>query len=263
MDLCESYEVTTGNGRRHPWELARLEVVCQLMAAYLGGKSPSTILDIGCGDAFVLGELSLRYPSTQFVGIDTAFTGDLLTMLRRRLNGQKVDLYESLPAATTDCGQPADIVLLLDVIEHIQDDIAFLDQVRHSPLVGPDTKLVVTTPAYQGLYGAHDVRLRHRRRYGYGVMLERLRRAGFRIERSGQFFLLPLGFRAAEIVGERWLRAKKDHQAGVAAWTGGPFLTRCVTTLLLLDFMCSNALLPVGIRLPGLSNYALCRISDL
>ena len=74
MDLTEI--VKFDNSTRHPWELARLEVVKDRLDHILKQRDvnkPMVILDVGCGDAFVVGQLSRFFPQHQFVGFDINF----------------------------------------------------------------------------------------------------------------------------------------------------------------------------------------------
>ena len=57
----------------------------------------------------------------------------------------------------------ADAVLLLDVLEHLDDDVAALVTARRA--LRPSGLLVITVPAYRWLWSGHDVALGHRRRY--------------------------------------------------------------------------------------------------
>src|SRR5207247_517472 len=57
----------------------------------------------------------------------------------------------------------ADAVLLLDVLEHLDDDVAALVTARRA--LRPGGLLVITVPAYRWLWSGHDVALGHRRRY--------------------------------------------------------------------------------------------------
>jgi SAM-dependent methyltransferase len=79
----------------------------------------------------------------------------------------------------------ADVALLLDVIEHVDDDVAALGAARRAMADGG--WLVVTVPAYRWLWSGHDEALGHRRRYtarGLRVVAER---AGFRVQRVSYF----------------------------------------------------------------------------
>lgn len=74
---------------------------------------------------------------------------------------------------------PADFIVMHDVLEHIEDDVAAV-QVVHS-LLAPGATAVISVPAYQWLFGHHDVQLGHYRRYTRGALLE-LFRKDFEIE---------------------------------------------------------------------------------
>jgi hypothetical protein len=150
-------------------------------------------------------------------------------------------------------------VLLLDVLEHVADDAGLLTDLRRSPAIAAGARLLVTVPAHQALFGSHDVFLGHHRRYAPADLATRLTSAGFTVERTGQFFLLPLLVRAAAVARERWLGAPPAR--GVAAWTAGEATTRFIVGLLRLDVACGQGLARLGLPLPGLSSYALCRIS--
>ena len=72
MDLIEIADGSSSH--RHPWELARLWVLRRLMARHVPLTDGATIIDIGCGDAFVIGELAATFPRAQFIGVDAAFS---------------------------------------------------------------------------------------------------------------------------------------------------------------------------------------------
>jgi SAM-dependent methyltransferase len=80
-----------------------------------------------------------------------------------------------------------------DVIEHLDDDMGALRTMREC--LRPGGILVVTVPAFNALWGPHDVINHHRRRYTRRVLLQRLRAAGFVPERTSYFnswFFLPV-----------------------------------------------------------------------
>jgi SAM-dependent methyltransferase len=79
----------------------------------------------------------------------------------------------------------ADVVLLLDVVEHLDDDVAGLRGARRFLREGG--VLVVTVPAYQWLWSGHDVALGHRRRYVAAELRRLVEGAGYRVERLTYF----------------------------------------------------------------------------
>ncbi len=102
----------------------------------------------------------------------------------------------------------ADIVLLLDVIEHVDDDVATLRAARTG--VGDGGLLVVTVPAYQWLWSGHDEVLGHRRRYTAARLRAAVERAGFTVVRVSYFnsLLFPL---LAAVRGWKRLRGDRGH----------------------------------------------------
>ncbi len=264
MDLRESRLNAIRPGARHPWELARLEVVTRLLNQRPRGAQratgfPRVVLDIGCGDAFVAEQLSHRYPETHFVAVDTELEDETLAALGERLSHRSISFFRTLQEAVQAEAAKADVVLLLDVIEHIEDDVGFLAGLRACPLITSETLFVITVPAYQRLFYSHDVFLGHFRRYDRALLESHLRRAGYQIEQSGAFFLGPLLLRTLQVWRER--NAASKEAIGLAGWRGGAAATRLLRLLLLLDFSCSRILRRLGVSLPGLSQYALCTTS--
>ena len=94
---------------------------------------------------------------------------------RARGIGEVVEGYmESLPFEDSSF----DFATSLDVIEHLDDDVAGLRELRR--VVRPGGSVVVTVPAYPGLFGPHDVANEHRRRYLRRTLVARPRRRGGR-----------------------------------------------------------------------------------
>lgn len=69
--------------------------------------------------------------------------------------------------------QPADFIVMHDVLEHIEDDAAAVDAL--AALLVPGGTAIISVPAYQWLFGHHDVQLGHYRRYTRSSLLARLR----------------------------------------------------------------------------------------
>jgi ubiquinone/menaquinone biosynthesis C-methylase UbiE len=69
-----------------------------------------------------------------------------------------------------------------NVLEHIQDDLAALRELRRVLL--PGGRLMLYVPAFQQLYTAMDEAVGHYRRYDTATISDRLKRAGFRVDRT-------------------------------------------------------------------------------
>src|SRR5258707_15213158 len=72
MDLVEEKERRAGSEVRHPWETARVEVVRTLIRRLVRLDPTAIVMDIGCGDTFVVEQLAADYQQARFYAIDTA-----------------------------------------------------------------------------------------------------------------------------------------------------------------------------------------------
>ena len=87
---------------------------------------------------------------------------------------------------TTD----ADVVLMMDVLEHVDDDVALLKD--YLAKAKPGTTFIVTVPAFEFLWSSHDDFLEHRRRYTIRSLRETIRRAGAEPDSIHYFFATVL-----------------------------------------------------------------------
>ena len=99
----------------------------------------------------------------------------------------------------------ADLVLMLDVLEHLDDDERALETAWKA--LRPGGVILITVPAFAWLWSAHDVALGHRRRYVAGSLQARVMEAGFRVEHQSYFntLLFP-----AVVLARCWKRLRGD-----------------------------------------------------
>ena len=86
-----------------------------------------------------------------------------------------------------------DFIYLLEVIEHVEDDLKMLKELHK--ILTPGGYLILTAPAYMFLWGFHDEKLGHLRRYTRKELCVLSRNAGFEVAKSSYYklsFLLPL-----------------------------------------------------------------------
>jgi SAM-dependent methyltransferase len=98
---------------------------------------------------------------------------------------EKFDLTAEAPGAYV--ADPFDSVVCLNVLEHIEDDLFALAQMRDS--LAPGGKLALLVPAHRFLYGAFDRAVGHFRRYERRELADKLEKAGF-VVREMKFFSL-------------------------------------------------------------------------
>ena len=244
---------------RHPWEVVRARIVTSLLERHLGqgDAAGGVILDLGCGDLYIASKIAALFPQRTVVAVDTAFDASFLARARHEGLPPNLVALPKLDFDTPETPDRIDVVLLLDVLEHIRDDRVFLESLYKSGRVHEGTLFIVTVPAFQQLFSAHDEMLGHHRRY----RLEELRAlttAKQDIE-AGYFFGIPLLVRLLQVVAERLHRSAPREAKGVGQWKGYGKLDSLLETVLWLDFRLYRSLDKLDLKLPGLSCYQVFR----
>ncbi|MDQ3177396.1 MAG: class I SAM-dependent methyltransferase [Actinomycetota bacterium] len=246
MDLSERRDV---DGRRHPWELARARFFRRLIDRHVDVGDISTVLDVGAGDGWFAGKLA-----------DDVSASCRITCWDVNYSDAELNVPDNRAGRVTRTTEPPDgtfdLILLLDVIEHIAKDEQFLrDEI--TPRMHARSRLVVSVPAYQRLSSHHDVALGHQRRYGPS-QLRRLLAAHFEVDESGGLFTSLLALRAAALVLER--AGRSPGKAGVGRWGRGAAVTKTLTAMLEADARSGEWLGRHHIAVPGLSTWAVSRL---
>lgn len=237
MDLTEQ---PAGEFRRNPWETSRARFFESTLSAL---TRVNAVLDVGAGDAFVTTTLQANlWPHARFVCVDSGY---------ERFPPPPRD---GVTFATEVPEGPFDLALLLDVLEHVDNDAALLSSV--TARVRSGGHLLISVPSWPRLYSSHDERLGHRRRYT-PVMARRLvRNAGLALMRSGGLFHGLLPVRAAQVALER-VKTPSPHDE--LAWTGPEWAATTLESVFAAEGKVSRWAAEWGLTLPGLSWWALCR----
>lgn len=175
MDL--EYIATHVREDQHHWWFVGRRAVILCVAREVFGRGGFRLAEIGCGTGSLLDSLSEFGEVTGVEG-----SADFLRVARR--HGRPV-LSGALPDAIPFPPGSLDGVLLLDVLEHIDDDREALGAIRR--LLRPGGLLLCTVPAFQALWSPHDVVLGHRRRYTAAALRRLLEGVGFRVTRLTYF----------------------------------------------------------------------------
>jgi SAM-dependent methyltransferase len=153
---------------RHWWFRARRRVISSLLARAALPPSPR-ILDAGCGTGRNLLEFGKLGRAT---GVDVS--PQAVEFCRGRgVEDVRQAAVEDLPFDALSF----DVLLATDVIEHVDDDMAVLRELRR--VAADDARLILTVPAYQWLWSTHDESVHHRRRYTAGRLRERVLATGW------------------------------------------------------------------------------------
>ncbi len=115
-----------------------------------------TVIDFGSGSGFFAYELFEAFPEhiEEVLLIDIGYTVDEM----ESTENDPVKKLRYIPKGISDC-----IVIMMDVLEHIEDDYAILKEIRDA--ISSDGYYFITVPAFMSVWSSHDVYLGHYRRY--------------------------------------------------------------------------------------------------
>jgi SAM-dependent methyltransferase len=226
----------------HWWYRGRRRVI-RAELDRLGLPPTAAILDAGCGSGRTLEEL-VDYGAVKAIELDP----QAAAAARARGCGEvREGRLEQLPWPDASF----DLVTCLDVIEHTPDDRLTLRELRR--VTRPGGALLVTVPAYQVLWSAHDEANHHFRRYSRRSLRAAATEGGWRVERLTSFNSLLFAPAAAVRLATR-RRASADERSDLDL--GPAWLNR----VLELPLAAEAALIGRGRTLPaGLSLLAILR----
>ena len=163
----------------------------------LNGVRGDSVLDVGAGSGIFARQLLDAGICQRAVCVDT------------RYPNERVEQYNDGEIRfTRKAGRvKADIVLMMDVLEHVDDDVGLLKD--YAKNLRPEDRLVITVPAFQFLWSGHDEFLEHRRRYTRRQLESAVRAANLEPMNSGYFFGLLFPIAAAQRLIDRWLLGKR------------------------------------------------------
>ena len=208
--------------------------------------SPDIFLEIGGGNGVM--SASVMEVKDNVVMIEPAAEG-----IRNARNRH----VSCLEGTFQDYTWPADIVGtvgLFDVLEHIEDDLLFLQQLKNK--MSKETSLLITVPAYQFLWSEEDVKAKHFRRYSLRELKRKLKKAGFRIQYSSYFFsflVIPI------LIFRRFLDRKKDSTQEQK----DHYPPKIIRLILQCLGSFEESFFKNGISLPfGASLFIVCKLND-
>ncbi len=236
--------------RKHWWWLARRRILGsvleELPIVACPGRKPR-LLDIGCGAGLNLAALSDNF---ECAGLEPD------PVLARAAQANSGAAIHALDLAQAQRSQPLgdqgfDCILLLDVIEHMDDDLGALRAAKG--LLSPGGLLLVNVPALPRLWSVHDEANGHKRRYYLPQLRELISAAGLELLslRYWGSLLVPLAY------AERRLQKRPDP-ARYHVPLPHPRVNRILEGLVVREYLWTRRL-----RLPfGLSLFAAARVKS-
>lgn len=139
-------------------------------------------LDIGAGSGIFTKFLQESPGLEKSVCLDIGYSSDF----EETYNGRTIQFRRSIEKSE------ADLVLMMDVLEHVPDDTEFLKQ--YVSKLKPGSHILISVPAFQFLFSGHDYFLEHFRRYNSRTLINAVEKSGLTVIRHSYFFgfLFPM-----------------------------------------------------------------------
>lgn len=169
------------------------------MRAFLGSFRADEVLDVGAGSGIFARQLIDAGVCRRATCVDPGYDRDHV----EPYNGTELTFVRSVE------GTRQDLVLMMDVLEHVDDDVALLrEYAKGLPANG---RILITVPAFRFLWSGHDDFLEHRRRYTRAMLERTVTAAGLAVERSRYFFGLLFPIVAAMRITQGRLQRESDE----------------------------------------------------
>lgn len=188
----------------HWWYVARRRILSDLIAREIPLPRDARILEIGCGTGHNF-EMLRRFGRLDALEVDAVARALASSRLGHAVG------EAPLPALTGVPDGAYDLIALLDVLEHVDGDRAALASIATK--LAPGGHILLTVPAYQWMWSAHDAAHHHKRRYSKRGLRAVIEAAGLKADRIGYFnsLLFPVAA-AARIAGNLLGKTSSDDR---------------------------------------------------
>lgn len=232
----------------HWWFQGKRRIVADILSRFLP-KRPPRILDYGCGTGATMSFLA-HETSVEIYGVDVS--KDAISYCRERGLSNVALLEEGTDKPFSGS---FDVVLMLDVLEHIEDEQIALEKVVS--FLNAGGLVVLTVPAFMFLWSRHDEALHHKRRYTKKQLLSSLKKVGLEVRYISyyNFFLF------APIATTRLIRMLAPAIKEGSDSSALP--SRIVNSVLYRIFVLERFFLRAGMKFPfGVSVIAVAQKTD-
>ena len=181
----ETYAGMAQHDSTHWWYVARRDVLASVITNQVKLPPTPMILEIGCGTGHNLAMLS-RFGNIDAVELDDYARGVASERFGRPVTNAMLPELAGIP------NNHYDLVALLDVLEHVEDDRAALKAIMAR--LRPGGSLLLTVPQYPWMWTGHDAASHHFRRYTKATLRKIVEEAGLKLDLLQSFnsLLFPL-----------------------------------------------------------------------
>lgn len=239
MDLKEE-DILGASISEHWYYVAKGRAMRQMIGFNTHNRQ---VLDVGAGSGVFSRMLLDTDQAESAICVDPYYAQES----REDHNGKTIAFVKQ----TTQQGQ--DLMLMMDVLEHVDDDRELLE--HYADQLEPGARILITVPAFKFLWSGHDVFLEHRRRYTLGQVEDLVASAGLELEKGRYFFGLLFPVVALTRLINRISMGRGDFQPKSDLKMLSPFMNKLLIGIHRLE---QATLFPLN-RLFGLSVICLAR----
>jgi SAM-dependent methyltransferase len=194
------YDRMAAHDTTHWWYRARREILSDYLTRFGDLPKDARVLEIGCGTGHNLPMLA-QFGEVDAIEIDETAAAKASERLGKKVGSSPLPELEGVEPGSYD------LVAVLDVVEHVEDDVGALQAMARA--LKPGGKILITVPAHQWMWSAHDVVNHHKRRYSKGTLMAALEKSGLKARKLRWFnsLLFPVAV-AARFAGK--LMGKDD-----------------------------------------------------
>lgn len=221
----------------HFWFVSRNHILSDVLRRHV--SAPARVLEIGCGTGFVLSGLGSVYPGASLSASDIYIEG--LGYAAHRM--PEAFLFQ-MDARHIPFREEFDLIGAFDVLEHIEDDEAVLAQMFQA--CKPGGNVALTVPQHRWLWSRMDDFAHHKRRYTRGELVQKMERAGFRVEYATSFISLLLPLMLAARLLRKPAGNKMEDQMDAAGLSIGKLTNAVLGKVMAIE----RQLIRLGLRLP-------------
>jgi SAM-dependent methyltransferase len=164
------------------------------MMCLLDGFKPGIVLDVGAGSGFFSKHLLAHSSAEEAWCVDTSYDNDSDT----------IEMEKQLHFRRSIESVEANLVLLMDVLEHVDDDVGLLQE--YVKKVPRGSRFLITVPAFQFLWSGHDIFLDHKRRYTLHQLEDVVVSAGLKLIHGSYYFGMVFPLATVLRLANRWER---------------------------------------------------------
>lgn len=210
-------------------------------------KNDLILLEIGSSSGYMLRDIRSSFQNTFIIGSDCI--SDPLENIAGTMPQIPVIQFDLVECPLPD--SCIDIIVALNVMEHIEDDEAALQQIYR--ILKPGGYVIIEVPANQDLYDFFDAQLKHFRRYNLKLLCNIARKMNFSIVKASHFgFFIYPAFKFVKLLNQRKHKRNFEYSKNSVKdliHMGGPFNEYVLYWVMLFELYLGKIVsYPTGIR---------------